>query len=99
MKWKTGRPNHRGWYIVRPVADRSDIKVRAYGQGRFWTPLIGGWMSSPEYEYQPGRIMPMAAPDSEEDPRDEWKRALTRAVELKRLPRTALTVGEGRDGT
>ncbi len=90
MKWTTGRPRHNGWYIVRPVADRSDIKVRAYGQGCFWTPLPGGWMSSPEYEYQPGRIMPMNAAESDEDPRAEWERAVAHAIELKRLPRGTL---------
>jgi hypothetical protein len=75
--------NRRGWWQVRDA--HGEIKVRAWGHGIWWTPLIGGWISSPPGYEKLQFICGMEPPDSEMDPVDERKRAEQRLAEIHQV--------------
>jgi len=64
------------WYLVD---DSGAAKVRAYGRdGRWWTPLRGGWISSPSESYVPIRRLRAVEPEgSLMDAWDEYERVLS----------------------
>jgi hypothetical protein len=50
-------PPSDGWYRVKREGDQ---KVRAFGNGHWWIPLVDGWLSADDvYEWALPRILPM----------------------------------------
>ena len=87
-------PRRRGWYVVKR-RDTGDVMVRAYGNGHWWVPLPGGWLSADGfYNWMPGAVMPLPR-ESDLDPPDEHALALERAK--KKHPRLAFV--PSRDAT
>lgn len=60
-----------------------EIKVRAWGYGIWWTPLIGGWISSPPGYEKLQFICGMEPPTSDMDPIAEHDRAVDRASQRR----------------
>lgn len=66
-------PQAAGWYRVK--RDGKPM-VRAFGQGHWWIPLPGGWLSADGcYEWEHLPICAMESPESELTPGQEWQRA------------------------
>ena len=50
--FRKGEPRRKGWYIVQMQDDHSDIRIRAWGSGMWWTDMgrgngKDGWVGSP----------------------------------------------------
>ncbi len=47
-------PTDAGWYGCWATDDRwnGEMRYRAWGNGRWWTPLADGWFSSPPNIYR-----------------------------------------------
>jgi hypothetical protein len=58
LAWRpeTVSPTAAGWYEVDAIdgrfADRQGPVYRAWGNGRWWTPLADGWISVPDGLYR-----------------------------------------------
>jgi len=65
-------PRLDGWYRVKRQGDQ---KVRAFGNGHWWIPLVDGWLSADDvYEWALPRILPMDKA-AKYSPAIEWKEA------------------------
>lgn len=65
-------PQAAGWYIVERI-DEPGERIRAWGQGHWWTPLPDGWISSDNvYRWH---HLPVAAlgSDEERNPLEEMR--------------------------
>lgn len=77
-------PKRRGWYVVRRSPD-DEAMVRAYGNGHWWIPLPGGWLSADGvYRWMPGAVKGLPK-DTALVPLAEHDAALARAK--KKHPR------------
>ena len=78
-------PQAAGWYRVRR---EGEAKIRAYGQGHWWIPLIDGWLSADGvYEWE---ALPIAALGADED-----RSPLDELAEVERIADTSAVVTSG----